>query len=104
MEIATLPSPRCAGMAFFPAMLGDFELSIVSGFSACFEFEFFLMRLFAWCDCAGHQLYLLIFQNAFSVAFPAAFPQVVVAAAVAVGRSTLVQVDSETTAIAGKLD
>ena len=64
------------------------------------------MRLLGGFDCAGNQPYRLIFQNAFSAAWTAAFPQVVaaVAAAETVGRSTAVEADSETTLTAGKLD
>ena len=51
-------------------------------------------------DGAGNQAWLLIFQNAFSAAFPA---QAAVAAETVFRSTSMIQADSETTPTAGKL-
>ena len=95
--MAALSEQRFALVAFWRPTLGDFELKIVSCLKSSFEFEIFGRRLLGGFDGAGNQAWRLIFQNAFSAAFPAG------AAAETVFRSTSIQADSETTPTAGKL-
>ena len=64
-EIAALPSQRCALVAFSPAGLGDFELSIVSCFLGFFELKIFGRWLWGEFCCVKNRPCWLIFLNAF---------------------------------------